>query len=176
MILNVGAGEMVYGDIRLDIEKKKTTNMVGDAEFLPFKSDAFDLVFSQCLLEHLPNPGIALKEQRRVCKRNGEVVLITDNAGFWGFYVYGVHSFPVIRFGKHGKYKGSRVKDAHYFLFTDFHLRNLFRFANLRVQEIRKIPFIPLKGQKESLFGKFLRVVPLFRNINYPRLLVIAKK
>jgi len=40
---------------------------------LPFREGTFDLVFSQALLEHVPNPFLAVEEMRRVAKPGGTV-------------------------------------------------------------------------------------------------------
>lgn len=43
----------------------------GDAENLPFADDAFDLVVALDVLEHVQNDAAAVKEIRRVLKKNG---------------------------------------------------------------------------------------------------------
>lgn len=45
----------------------------GDAEDLPYEDDRFDVVFARFLLTHLPDPGNAVKEFRRVCRPGGVV-------------------------------------------------------------------------------------------------------
>jgi SAM-dependent methyltransferase len=177
VILNIGSGNMTYGDIRIDLFKTPQINIIGDTQHLPFKSNIFSIVFSQCVLEHVPNPGEAINEQARVCKPGGKVIVITDNASFWGFHVYGLHSYPLIRVGNRARYIGQKEQDVHYFLFTDMHLRNLFEFAKLHVEEIRSIPFTPIyKNQKEPIYAKFLRLFPFFRRFNNPRIQAVAKK
>lgn len=49
--------------------------MIGDAEYLPFESNRFDVVVSSAALHHLPNwDGMALRELTRVLKSDGVVV------------------------------------------------------------------------------------------------------
>lgn len=44
--------------------------LMSDARFLPFANDAFDTVISFETLEHVPEPGLALQEYYRGCRRN----------------------------------------------------------------------------------------------------------
>ena len=46
----------------------------GDAQQLEFSDASFDLTYSRYLLEHLLEPACALREMRRVTRRNGRVV------------------------------------------------------------------------------------------------------
>lgn len=68
--------------------------VLGDGQQLPFEDQVFDLVFSEYVFEHLPNPQSALKEIDRVLKSGGSFVVlvpnrkhyyarISDNTPFW---------------------------------------------------------------------------------------------
>jgi ubiquinone/menaquinone biosynthesis C-methylase UbiE len=52
---------------------------LGDAERLPFRDDAFDVVWSSGSIEYWPNPVATLAELRRVCKPGGEVLVVGPN-------------------------------------------------------------------------------------------------
>ena len=55
----------------------------GDAYALPFADASFDVVFSHALLEHLSDPGKAVREFRRVLKPEGTLAVCTpDWSGF----------------------------------------------------------------------------------------------
>lgn len=173
MILNIGAGETKYGDVRLDVYRSQTVNIVADAEFLPFRDNSFDLVYSQCVLEHLPNPLNVLREQKRVCKEGGRISIITDNAGFWAYHILGHHTRPVLRTGGRDLYHGTRAEDRHYFLFTREHLENLFNRAGLIVL---RVDFVDFGTIKADLINNFLRRLPFLKNFSYPRIVAIARK
>lgn len=57
----------------------------GDINALPFRDASFDVVYGRWLLEHLENPGIALREFHRVLKPGGRAALFTTNI----FHYYG---------------------------------------------------------------------------------------
>src|SRR3989344_844500 len=62
---------------------RKVKLIMGNAEKLPFKKRGFDFVVDTLCLCTYPNPIKALKEMKRVCKRNGKILLlehgISDN-------------------------------------------------------------------------------------------------
>ncbi|MFB6282098.1 MAG: methyltransferase domain-containing protein [Haloferacaceae archaeon] len=51
----------------------------GDAERLPFATDAFDVVWSSGSIEYWPNPVDALAEFRRVARPGGQVLVVGPN-------------------------------------------------------------------------------------------------
>ncbi|MFB6143063.1 MAG: methyltransferase domain-containing protein [Halorientalis sp.] len=52
---------------------------LGDAERLPFRDDAFDVVWSSGSIEYWPNPVTALRECRRVTRPGGQVLVVGPN-------------------------------------------------------------------------------------------------
>ena len=56
-----------------------THGTVTDAQALPFEDDSFDIVMANHMLYHVPDPGLALGEFRRVLRPDG-VALIATNA------------------------------------------------------------------------------------------------
>jgi len=75
--VNIGCGEDRWGDVRLDIRKTFNPTIVGDAQNLPFKSDAFKVAKISHVLEHVNYPVKALKECMRVA-RTLEIYLPTE--------------------------------------------------------------------------------------------------
>lgn len=80
-LLNIGAGTpgsalfgaTLYGDVNVDINGRRdvlhgTPGVVtyADAERLPFATGTFGAVLASHVLEHLPNPQLALREWLRV--------------------------------------------------------------------------------------------------------------
>ena len=128
-ILNVGCGKDTYGTDFIDLypSRKEVMKCDVDEEKLPYPDNTFDEVYSRCLLEHLKNSIHFLKEAYRVLKKNGQLVLITDNAGFWGL-------FGDVHHGGYERY--SKEKDMHYALFTPNHIKNLLKNVGFRKIEV----------------------------------------
>jgi SAM-dependent methyltransferase len=63
--------------------------LAGDTLVLPFPSDSFDLVFSQGLLEHFSNPALVIREQARVVRPGG--YLLVDVPQRYSFYTRHKH-------------------------------------------------------------------------------------
>jgi len=53
---------------------------VAIGEQLPLANESFDLIISQWVIEHLPEPLLVLQEIARVLRPNGNVILFTTNA------------------------------------------------------------------------------------------------
>lgn len=84
MVLDVGCGDFnkylvgfSSGDtyIGLDIEKTSSTDVIGDASYLPFKDESFDAVICNAVLGHVENPKEVLKELYRIAKSGGGAML-----------------------------------------------------------------------------------------------------
>jgi predicted SAM-dependent methyltransferase len=118
-ILNLGCGDQKYGTHRVDIHKTKTTTHVFDVEEgIKFPDNYFDVVYEKTLLEHLRNPGYHFEELYRVLKSGGKLILITDYAGCFRYYLFGTHE------GRYEKKHKDNPDDRHYALFTKSHIRN----------------------------------------------------
>src|SRR6056297_1787193 len=58
------------------LDEGEVTFYRGDAERLPFKDDAFDVLWSSGSIEYWPNPVDALEEFRRVVKPGHRVLVV----------------------------------------------------------------------------------------------------
>lgn len=81
-ILNLGSGAGLYDKfikkemINLDLALyNKRTDIIGDAHQLPLKSESFNCVFCQALLEHTSKPWKIAEEIHRVLKTGGCVIV-----------------------------------------------------------------------------------------------------
>jgi ubiquinone/menaquinone biosynthesis C-methylase UbiE len=70
--------------IGLDVVEYEMVDVIGDAEHLPFKDEAFDAILLQQVLEHVEAPEQVLKESRRVLKEGGSIWVETP-------FIYHVH-------------------------------------------------------------------------------------
>lgn len=171
-VLNIGCGHDAYGTDRIDIYRTKAATLICDVEHgLPYRDEVFDEVYSKCLFEHLRNPFLFLQEVRRVLKKRGMVRLITDNAGFWRFYLY----VPGINMGIHVGTYPSRSWDRHYALYTLEHIKNHFEAGDLKIVTIKYLN----EGQKSRLIrilDGLLGNTPFFKHMAYRRIHVEAVK
>jgi uncharacterized protein YbaR (Trm112 family) len=73
-VLDCGGGDRRYGDDRvfnLEYMEYRLPDLLGDGLALPFADACFDLVLSQAVLEHVPDPQRAVDEIVRVLKPGG---------------------------------------------------------------------------------------------------------
>jgi predicted SAM-dependent methyltransferase len=176
MILNIGCGSEEYGDVRADIARTETTNVICDADaHLPFKEGAFDEIYSKCLFEHLKNPNFFLQEVKRVLKNGGKATIITDNASYLRFHISRKTSFPIKIGWRHGgEYCSTNPLDKHYALYQLEHIRNHFEVCGLKIVELKLISY---KGD-EKPSKKLDKLINIFlgKNFAFPRIKVVAVK
>lgn len=90
LVLNLGGGNKRYGfnqEVNLDITDFPKVDVVADAHRLPFKSQTFDLVIADALLEHVQDPVQVVNEIHRVLKKRGKVYAMTP-------FLQRYHSYP----------------------------------------------------------------------------------
>jgi ubiquinone/menaquinone biosynthesis C-methylase UbiE len=174
MILNIGCGEENYGDIRADISRSNSTNIICDADTpLPFKDEVFDEVYSRCLFEHLKNPHLFLREVKRILKRGGKAILITDNASYLRFHIS--RKFLIKIGWRHGgEYCAMNPLDKHYALYQLEHIKNHFDMCGLKIIELKLISY---RGD-EKPSKKMDKLIKFFlgENLALPRIKVVAIK
>lgn len=74
--LDATAETLAIAELRAQSLGLRATLLVGDAEHLPFPDQAFDTVVSMLSGCTFPHPIAAFGEMRRVCKRDGQVLLL----------------------------------------------------------------------------------------------------
>jgi ubiquinone/menaquinone biosynthesis C-methylase UbiE len=113
--------------------------IVGDAIFLPIKSNSFNIVIAGEIIEHLDNTSQFLYETKRVLQTNGLLILSTPNLfGLWSI----VHDHLKMIF-RH-MIKGYS-KPAHVKLFT---LDTLLKSLELNGYKINKVYNLGLELEK----------------------------
>lgn len=110
LVLDAGAGEcrhaglfahtryvtldLAIGDRRWDYSR---IGVLGDIHALPFRSGAFDAVVNLQVLEHLREPGQAIREMARVLKPGGQLILTTVQC--WEIHQHPNDFFRFTRYG-----------------------------------------------------------------------------
>lgn len=69
--------------LRSEDKAKRAYFVMGDAQALPFKDQAFDMVSMFSLIEHVPDQCLAMQEASRVLKDRGRLILQIPNRYFF---------------------------------------------------------------------------------------------
>jgi len=118
-LLDLGCGHLPYRPIYQNLFKRVVTadldlrtviDARSDAQALGFKDQSFDVVLFAEVIEHVPNPAVAMSEIARVLKPKG-VVLLT-----WPF-MHPLHELP-----------------HDYARYTEFGMANLLEGAGLKIE------------------------------------------
>jgi len=129
----------------------------------------FTQVHSHNLLEHLKNPFAALVEQKRVLKRGGRLVLVTDNASYLRWHVKWRRFYDA----SHAGYVSKHAGDKHYALFLKEHLINFFQELNLKIDKVEYETHSPQYMRK---FERIIVRFRWFRDMAYPKIKITGVK
>ena len=83
-VYSMDLGEGLLSKVK---EKCGSKTIVGSILNIPFNDNYFDIIISSEVLEHTPDPILAIKELYRVLKPNGICIITTPNK-VWYFSVY----------------------------------------------------------------------------------------
>jgi ubiquinone/menaquinone biosynthesis C-methylase UbiE len=130
-----------------NMEKVLPTFMVVDALDLPFESDFFDKVFSIAVFHHIPSKEKRiefLKEVKRVLNKKGELYFTVWNLWQKKYFSKILKTTLLKIFGKTEldycdifvPFKG---KERYYHCFRTDELKNLFKEAEFKIKEIKKL-------------------------------------
>jgi len=85
--LHIGCGHNKKdGWVNIDVSEKLNPDKVANWESLPFKKESVDEIFSQHVLEHIPDCIQALRETWRVLKKGSKARIIVPYAGIVSAY------------------------------------------------------------------------------------------
>jgi SAM-dependent methyltransferase len=116
VVLDAGGGDRQVGDERLfNLEYLPYTapDVYGDGLCLPFQDDSFDLILSQAVLEHVPDPQRAVDELHRVLKPGG--TMYVEIAFTQPLHAVPSHYFNVTPFGAEHLFRGWRSVNVTWF-------------------------------------------------------------
>lgn len=130
---------------------KQGTLVQGDAEHLPFRDHAWQRVYCSEVLEHIPSPGTALVEMRRLVADGGVAVVSVPNERLINTLKAMLRASGLDRLllrGRSGDYQMPERMDDEWHLHV-FDLAGLLAMIppGLRVTRIEGIPFrwLPLR-------------------------------
>jgi SAM-dependent methyltransferase len=122
-VLDIGCGSKPYrplligatGYVGLDSDPTRGPDVVGSALDLPFQDASFDSVLCNEVIEHVPDPQLALREIHRVLRPGGLLYLTAPQA-------WGLHYEP-----------------EDYFRYTKYGISHLLNKAGFQLFEIRQM-------------------------------------
>jgi ubiquinone/menaquinone biosynthesis C-methylase UbiE len=100
----------------------KAVLKAASVEKIPFNPNSFDYVLSTEAFHHFPDPDKAIKEMKRMLKKNGRLVIADIN-----FYFNFIH------------WLFKKIEPGHVKIYNDKEFRNLFEKNNLKIIEQRRI-------------------------------------
>lgn len=91
-VLDIGSGGSAYdryfpNRITVDIDPERKPEIVADIHKMPFGDGEFEMVLCTEVLEHTLDPKVAIREIKRVLKKDGLLILSTR-------FVYPLHDIP----------------------------------------------------------------------------------
>jgi len=113
IVLDCGGGDRCLGDPRvfnLEYLRFELPDLYADGLSLPLRSDSFDLVYSQAVLEHVTDPQVAVDEMTRILKPGGTLfmdIAFMQPLHAVPFHYYNVTPHGVEHLGRHLERVGS---------------------------------------------------------------------
>lgn len=152
--------------------------LVGNVYNLPFKNESFQTVFSNSVVEHIPDLNQALSEMSRVLKKNGQFV-ITVPTPYLTKYLFGYQFFAAYKlYGLaklYGKFFNFMFK--HYNLYTHKQWEKILKKHSLKlrshyyyhtpdtVKVHELLAYLAIPYGISKIFFKYWLVFPAFRRI-----------
>ena len=157
VVCNLGSGNDVRGDVRVDLYQTPNTTHVAnlDIDKIPVKDNTFDIIYCKSVIEHIKNLDNFEKECFRTLKPNGKLIIITDYAGYLMRYISKKHehNYILLPFYEKDGYGHEQGEDIHCHLFVESHLRKILkRFKNHKVTYI--------VGGRNKILHFILRLLP----------------
>jgi SAM-dependent methyltransferase len=136
-VLDLGCGKKKYpGSIGVDINPDSDADIIYDLNYFPypFRSNTFDLIICDNVLEHLDNPLLVMEEIHRILKSGGVLKIIVPH------------------FSSDDSY--SDITHRHYFSFRSFDIfaqntHHFYFYTNVRFDIV----------DKKIVFGRLMRYI-----------------
>jgi len=129
---------------------------------LPYKSDFFDIVVANQIIEHLIDIDLFVKEIFRVIKPKGYVVVSTENLSSWhnifalvlGWQAFSQHISTKINIGNPLRLAHGEVSDIHNKIFTLRGLKDLFGAYGFKIESTFGAGYYPMPGILGRILAK----------------------
>lgn len=153
-VISMDLGQNLLDQVAKKCDSKR---IVGSVLDIPFGDNYFDIVISSDVIEHTPDPQKAIREMKRVLKKNGVLALTVPNK-IWYPAIFIANKFKLRPYEGYENWVGW------------FELQQWFKEIGLSVAEIKGIhlfPFVlPFTHRLLRVLDKFGHVVgPVMLNI-----------
>lgn len=136
--MDCGGGDRCYGDprvINLEMVAWPTVDIEGSVlDMSMFEDDMFDVILSQAVLEHVPDPQRAVDEMARVLKPGGRIFI--EAAYMQPGHLWPHHYFNITPNGLAHLCRNLHVLDAGVFNDLDFTIRWMIEASGLDVDAV----------------------------------------
>lgn len=131
---------------------------------LPYKSNFFDIIAANQIIEHLVDVDLFVSEIFRVLKPNGYLVLSTENLSSWhnifalmlGWQAFSQHVSRKSYIGNPLRLMEKRVEssDIHIKIFTPRGLKDLFRIYGFKMENTFGAGYYPFYGLPSRILSR----------------------
>lgn len=150
IVTSMDLGENLLNEVA---KKCETKRVVGSILEIPFNDNTFDYVISSEVIEHTPDPYVAIKEIYRVLKPGGIMVLSTPNQ-FWKWTLWIANKFNL------RPYQGLENWSS-YFKLKNECIKNGFIIEEIKGVHI--IPFVhPITYRINDFFHRWNKILSPF--------------
>lgn len=145
--MDCGGGDRCYGDprvINMEVSEYPTVDVVASVLDIPFPDDHFDVILSQAVLEHVPDPQLAVNEMARVLKPGGRLYI--EAAYMQPGHLWPHHYFNICPNGLAHLVRDLTVIESGVFNDLDFTIDWMIRASGLAVDAAKIVS--PLMGKR----------------------------
>ena len=151
--------EAISSAKKLGIKTKKFNIEKG----LPYKSNFFDIVSANQIIEHLVDVDLFMKEIYRVLKPKGYLILSTENLSSWhnlfallmGWQAFSQHISHLKNIGNPLRILGNSIgENIHRQIFTPRGLTELTEIHRLKIEKSFGAGYYPFWGSLSKIFSK----------------------
>ena len=132
---------------------------------LPLKSNFFDIVIANQIIEHMHDVDILIKEIGRILKVNGYLLISTENLSSWhnlfalvlGWQAFSQHISEVKNVGnpmRMANYTGYDKSGMHVKIFTSRGLRELLELYGFKIEKFYGAGYYPFSSYISKIFSK----------------------
>jgi ubiquinone/menaquinone biosynthesis C-methylase UbiE len=194
-VLEVGSGISIFADkfsgknlvlsdisfSLLTMNKNVKDKVVADGEYLPFREQSFDFIYSIGLIHHLSNQRRGLKELRRLIKSGGQIFISEPTKWSLNLIYYLLRRLFMVFFGKNLLRRMTGCGTS-YESFIDLKqveeiFKNDFEIKTKKIMPFRLPPFRFLEKQKWPVsLNKVLEKIPLINSLGTIVFITLTKK